>query len=131
MLVNPERVIGAQIARDYRRRREAQAAEQDRVGVIFEDVAAAVENLEVALQRLEVARIDRAGRIVNRVAVASLARRPFEPHVGARLQPGIRIDRVVIGEIGDWRRRVAGSAAAAAIALTTSMYWICGESSRH
>ena len=40
----------AQIGRDYRRCREAQAAEQDRVGVIFEDVAAAVEDVDVAFQ---------------------------------------------------------------------------------
>ena len=41
------------------------------------------------------------------MTVASLARRPFEPHVVQRAQRGIRLQRVVVGKIGDRRRRAA------------------------
>jgi hypothetical protein len=47
---DPQLPIGAEIGRYYRGRRKAEAAEQNRVGVVFEDVAAAVEDFEVTFQ---------------------------------------------------------------------------------
>ena len=39
-----EHTVSAQIAHDHRRRRDAQSAEEDLVGIILEDVAATVED---------------------------------------------------------------------------------------
>src|SRR5581483_9217507 len=103
-------MIRAKIAHNHGRRGEAHAAEQDGVGVIFEDAAAAVEKIHVPLQRFQVARIYRARWVVDRMTVASLSRRPFEPYILAWPQGRIRLQRVVIGEIanGQARRRPFG-----------------------
>ena len=55
ILEMPSAAIRAQIARDDAGSCEAESAEQDRVGVILEDMRAAVEDFEIALQRLEIA----------------------------------------------------------------------------
>ena len=60
MLSMPRRFICAQIASDHGRSRKAEPAEQDRVGIVFEHMAAPFENFEVAFQRFEVVRVDRA-----------------------------------------------------------------------
>ena len=101
----PSAAIGAQIAYDYGGRGNAEPAEQDCVGIVLEDVAAAVENFDVALQRFEVARIDHTGGVVDGMAVASLARRPFEGNIWQWIKSGHRIDGVVVGEVRDWRGR--------------------------
>src|SRR5579862_4175807 len=72
-------LVGAQIAGYHRWSSEAQAAEQDRIGIIFEDMTATVEDIDITLERLKIARIDGAGGIVDGVYIAALARRPFEP----------------------------------------------------
>src|SRR5260370_25295740 len=67
-------------------------------------MTATVENLDVSFQRVEIARVDLAGGVVDRMAVASLARRPFEPYVPPRLQTSMRLKSIVIRQIRDRRR---------------------------
>src|SRR5260370_19836591 len=67
-------------------------------------MTATVENLDVSFQRVEIARVDLAGGVVDRMAVASLARRPFEPYVPPRLQTSMRLKSIVIRKLRDRRR---------------------------
>ena len=53
-------------------------------------MTATVEEVDIFSQRLEVSRISFAGRVVDCMTVATLARRPFEPYVLERLQAGRR-----------------------------------------
>src|ERR1700722_14640664 len=94
-----------QIAYDYGGRGNAEPAEKNCVGIVLEDVAAPVEDFEVALQRFEMARIYRASGVVDGVAVTTLARAPFEGNIRQWIQSRYRIEGVVVGEICSRRRR--------------------------